>query len=364
MKFAAHARAHLTKARDSALLAIEFYNKPAVSFKTAGYITMMHIACTSLFHAIFFKARKRPFYKNQSGHFELIDGEFRYWELGTCIREYFGNENNAVRANLEFFIPFRNKIEHKSMPQIDGTVFAECQSLLLNFDALVEKEFGVWYVLRESLSFSLQLFPRATGFDLSKPKPSEKDVVEFITNYRSALSPEIYTDSRYAFKAFLVKVGNHQASDALPLKVVDFDSLTEDQRRELPALSLLVKPKEVAVNRMGLMKPGEIVKRVQAGIGNLKVRKEHPTNPQKFTIEDRFNLSLHTCLWKKHQVRPKNGAPNPAKTRPEYCVYNDLNKNYGFTPKWVEFLIGQVKDDAIYLSLFHSTAKLQLLPSS
>ena len=48
-------REGLDKARDSALLAVEVYNKPAVKFKSGGYITLMIIAWTSLFHAIFFR---------------------------------------------------------------------------------------------------------------------------------------------------------------------------------------------------------------------------------------------------------------------------------------------------------------------
>lgn len=43
----------LNKARESALLAVETYNKPATSFKSGGYIVLMCIAWTSLFHAIF-----------------------------------------------------------------------------------------------------------------------------------------------------------------------------------------------------------------------------------------------------------------------------------------------------------------------
>src|SRR5690625_6862204 len=53
----------LQKARDSALLAVEMYNKPGVKFKTGGYVVMMVIAWTSLFHAIFFRRKIKPFYK-------------------------------------------------------------------------------------------------------------------------------------------------------------------------------------------------------------------------------------------------------------------------------------------------------------
>ena len=53
----------LQKAKDSALLAVEFYNKPAVSFKSEGFITMMCFAWTSLFHAYFFKNGIKPYYR-------------------------------------------------------------------------------------------------------------------------------------------------------------------------------------------------------------------------------------------------------------------------------------------------------------
>jgi hypothetical protein len=45
---------HIEKARDSAILAVEIYNKPAVKFKSGGYISLMIIAWSSLFHAVFF----------------------------------------------------------------------------------------------------------------------------------------------------------------------------------------------------------------------------------------------------------------------------------------------------------------------
>nr|WP_052296072.1 DUF3644 domain-containing protein [Thermodesulfobium narugense] len=53
----------LQKAKDTALLAIEYYNKPAVSFKSGGFIVMICISWTSLFHAYFLKNKIKPFYR-------------------------------------------------------------------------------------------------------------------------------------------------------------------------------------------------------------------------------------------------------------------------------------------------------------
>jgi hypothetical protein len=152
-------KAALEKARDSALLAVEVYNKPAVKFRSGGFISLMVIAWTSLFHAIFFRKKTKPYYRKPSRRFERIEGDFKCWELEECLRQYYrANTGNPVRKNLEFFIPLRNKIEHRSMPSLDPSIFGECQAMLLNFDEMLEEEFGARYCLRESLSFSLQLF--------------------------------------------------------------------------------------------------------------------------------------------------------------------------------------------------------------
>ena len=55
-------------------------------------------------------------------------------------KEYFKGEDCAIRKNIELFIPLRNKLEHKFLPELDANIFAECQALLLNFDKIVEKE--------------------------------------------------------------------------------------------------------------------------------------------------------------------------------------------------------------------------------
>ena len=179
---------------------MEVYNKPAVKFKSGGYITLMVIAWTSLFHAIFFKRKLRPFYRKESGRFVKVEGDYKYWELDECLNQYFKTDTgNPVRKNLEFFIPLRNKIEHRSMPELDASIFGECQAMLLNFDEMLEKEFGAKYCLRECLSFALQLFPSyASLVEAVKHRPDTAQVVEFIQQFRSTISPDITASGRYS----------------------------------------------------------------------------------------------------------------------------------------------------------------------
>lgn len=70
----------LDKALDSALLAVETYNKPAVKFKSGGYIVLMCIAWTSLLHGIFLRKKIKPIYKEKMAD---TKGKWRDSVLGT-----------------------------------------------------------------------------------------------------------------------------------------------------------------------------------------------------------------------------------------------------------------------------------------
>ena len=340
----------LYKAIDSALLAVETYNKPAVKFKSGGFIVLMTIAWTSLFHAIFFKRGIKPFYKDKKrkNRYEKRDGDYVYWELKKCVKEYFGNDtNNPIRKNIEFFIPLRNMIEHKSLPEIDSDIFAECQSFLLNFDKLLEKEFGEKYCIRESLSFALQLFPSTESLtNAIAVNPEAKKVVDFIKNYRSSISTSILESGEYSFKAFLIQVGNHQTKDSLPIQFIPYDKLSEQEKRNINRVAALIKNKFVPVSNRNLLKPGKVVERVQAALGNPKVEKNGK-------LKDKFNMDTHTRCWKKYKVRPENGDRNPEITNSRYCVYDEPNESYLYTSEWVDFLVEKMSDEDEYNSLYN-----------
>jgi hypothetical protein len=128
---------YLDKARDSALLAVEVYNKPAIKFKSSAYITLMVIAWTTLFHAIFLRKRIKPYYKTEIAAVDPEDK--RFWGLTECARKYWKTDTeNPIRKNIELFIPLRNKVEHSYLPELDAMIFGECQALLLNFDAILD----------------------------------------------------------------------------------------------------------------------------------------------------------------------------------------------------------------------------------
>lgn len=337
----------LYKALDSALLSVETYNKPAVKFKSGGYIVLMCIAWTSLFHAIFFKNGIKPFYREKNKkQFKRVDGEIQFWELATCVKEYFKGNDCAIRKNIELFIPLRNKLEHKFLPEIDANIFAECQSLLLNFDKIVEKEFGEDYCLRESLSFALQLFPssRTLTMGIKENKDAQK-ITKFIDKYRASISTDIMQSGDYSFKAFLIQVANHKSADALPIQFISYDKLTDDEKKEVDKIAGLIKEKPIPVVNKGTLKPATVIKQVQERLGNPKIMRG------KKQI-NKFNANTHTRCWKKYGVRPEKNSNKPEKTNSEYCLYDEPNNSYLYTPKWVEFLVKKMQDDNEYNSLF------------
>ncbi len=337
----------LNKALDSALLAVETYNKPAIKFKSSGYIVLMSIAWTALFHAIFYRRKIKPIYKD-GRFYKRVNEDLQFWELTTCVRKYFEDVNNPIRKNIEFFIPLRNKIEHKFLPELDANIFAECQSFLLNFDKIVEQEFGVCYCLRESLSFALQLFPSSETLEKVVRKNKDLDeVLAFIEKYRSSITTDVLKSGEYAFKAFLIQVANHKSKDVLPIQFYPYDKMTDEEKRNVDRITALVKLKTVPVGNMNKLKPKDVVERVQKGLGNMKILRGAKE-------VDKFNMDTHTRCWKKYKVRPLKGNPHPEQTNSRYCTYDTLYGQYAYTEDWVSFLISKLKDKEEYNSLYNS----------
>ncbi|NRD89148.1 hypothetical protein C8024_06320 [Sphingopyxis sp. BSNA05] len=57
-----------------------------------------------------------------------------------------------------------------------------------------------------------------------------------------------------------------------------------------------------------------------------------------------FNNRHHMLAWKKYGARPRTKAKNPADCKKEFCHYHSAHRDYTYSEKWVEFLIGIVND--------------------
>lgn len=348
----------LTKARDSALLAVEMYNKPAVKFKSGGYIVLMTIAWTALFHAIFFRKGIKPYHKDaERKRYLRIDGDYKYWELKHCLIEYFKSDTtNPIRKNLEFFIKIRNRIEHKSLPEIDPNIFGECQAMLFNFDKQIEKEFGVKYCISEALTFSLQMFPSYEYLEnCFESNKDSKEILKFIESYRSTISTEVIESGQYSFKAFLIQVANHQTKDTRPIQFIQWDKLSDEERNNLKRVVTLIKYKkqETEISNKDLLKPSVIVEKVQIGLGNPKVEKSGK-------LRNKFVMDTHTRCWKKYKIRPDCKSSTPESTNKDFCVYDEAHEDYLYKPAWADFLIRKLKNNEEEFESLYAPEQLEM----
>ncbi len=280
----------LAKAKVSALQAVEIYNKPSAPFRSGGYVVLMVIAWTSLFHAAFFKRQQKPYYRRGgSKRFQRVDGDYRWWELSTCLDEYYREARSPVRTNLEFFARLRNKIEHRSLPDLDPMIFGECQAMLFNFDEFIAAEFGENHRLAESLFFSLQFKKAQPVATKSKSASGWTEVSTFVQAFRSTLSADVHQSNAYSFQVYLLpRIGNHRSSADIAVEWVAYDPANAAEMEQYEQVAALIKEKHVPVFNLGGYKPSQVAPLVSAGIG-----REFGT------------FHHHLIAWRRYGVRPE-----------------------------------------------------------
>jgi len=306
----------LEKAKESALLAVDIYNKPKTSFRAGGFVVLMCIAWTALLHAIFEKKKQKYFYPDDKNpkRYKKIDGDYKVWELLISAKEFFQDENNAMYKNICFFYALRNKIEHRFMPSIDPIISGECQAFLLNFEELLVKEFGQKHSIVESLFIPLQFTEQRKILPKTK---QEIKILTFIKHFRDSLSSDVSNSQKYAFKAFFIpKLGNHRNSSDIAIEYIKFDPYNQEEMKKYAKFIVGIKEKTVQVANQGKYKPSKVLEIIEERTKNKK------------------NMSWHTQMWKKHNVRP-----NSKNCEIEYCQYDEPHKDYIYTDAWIDLLI-------------------------
>lgn len=320
----------LNSSIDSALLAVEVYNKPRTSFRSEGYISLMIIAWTKLFHAYFnHTIGNKYYYKKKNGRYETIDGERKAWELSTCLKKYLGLKE-PVKKNLEFFIKLRNKIEHRHIEkrEVDTLIFGECQALLYNYENFIVKLFGNKYALHESLVYSLQFSHMRTNKQLKSSKVALskdlKEIVDYISKYRTSLSEDLFNSQEYSIKLLQVpKISNTDRTD-LAIEFVRFDELEDEDKQLYDQITALVKDRKIKVEgtNVGKLKPGKIIDKVNNHFGDKTLN--HPA---------------HRYIYSVFKVRPPGDAEDPFDTNTDYCHYDETHHDYVYNEDWANFLI-------------------------
>lgn len=319
---------------DSALLAVEIYNKPRTPFRVEGFITQMIMAWTRLFHSHFHNTiGSKYYYKNSNGRYQTIDGEKKSWELKTCITKH-GGIPASVKSNLNFFIKLRNKIEHRHIDrdEVGIMIFGECQALLYNYENILIDFFGEEYALNESLSFSIQFsrLRKKSQLEASKKLLSKeiKELKSFIETYRHSLTDDVFNTQEYSIKLIQVpKITNTNRND-LAIEFVNWNSVSETDRENYDKITTIIKDKVVkkeAINP-GKRKPSDVIEKVNSEIS--------------FVI----NHYDHRCLYCCFQIRPANGndIDDPFDTNINYCHYDEVHDDYVYQDEWAELIINGI----------------------
>ncbi len=330
----------LRKARAAAIRAVAVYNTPTLDeeedFRSANYIVLMIIAWTAIFHAIFLKKGIRPFRDEASGEM---------WEVRECLRQHFGPDNPPERFNLQLLTELRDRIEHRHLPALDEEIFGECQACLTNFEALLVREFGDQFALNARLAFALQFGETLQAGQVHAIRASQRkragDVLKFITEFRGRLTDQVLADQRFALRVYIIpKVGSRPSSSDAAVEFIKFDPDDPAHMEKYDQFKALIRDRHVPVANKGMLKPGRVAEAVAEG------------------IRCRFTVSEHTLCWRQYQVRPSAHAVDLTATKQEYCVWDEPNQSYLYTPAWVRFLIEKMRDPDEYRRVIGKDQKI------
>ena len=333
------AKTILDNSINSALTAVENYNRPRTKFRIENYIILMIIACTKLFHA-YFQATigERYFYKEKNGRYKIVDGEKKAWELKECIKNFqkFSDKiklSDGVVANLKFFIGIRNKIEHRywDSSALDILLFGECQSLLYNYENLSVALFGEEYSLNTCLAYALQFSHLRAKEQLNAQKEllskDMQDIKRYIDKYRTDLQQDIYNSQEYSIKLLQIpKVSNTNRSD-LAVEFVNWNSVNKEDRENYQKITAIIKDKIVKqnVSNANMLKPKDVILAV------------------KEKTNEEISLKNHTDLWKAFGVRPNSKSDAKFDTIQKYCIYDEPHNDYLYSSQWVEFIVNLIE---------------------
>jgi hypothetical protein len=337
-------RDNLEKCRAAAIAAVAAYNRPGEHFRTAQYIVLITIAWTALFHAIFYKRGRRPWYRKKTSgtgrgiRYLKVDGEPKHWDLSECLNQYFTSGNPPERKNLEFLIGLRNKIEHRHLPELDPSLYGECQAALMNLESLLVQEFGQVYALAESLAIALQ-FTQIVPTEKKRAartlaRGTAKSVLDYIERFRKGLPTTVLNSMRYSFSVYLVpRVANRANAADAAVEFVKVDEASPDELKRLERLNVLIREKHIPIVNLELYKVTQVVDELTSRL------------PYRITIP------THTDAWRHYQVRPPVGDGHPERTSSQYCVYDTAHNDYLYTRAWIEKLARDLASPDVFRTI-------------
>lgn len=335
----------LQASKQEALLAVDLYNRPGEDRRPEAFIVHMQIAWLYVIHAKFDRDDIDYWYRDDRGRRIKVEGDFKCWELAKCIKEIFPNQEHPVRRNVEFFIGFRNKIEHRYEKLLEPVIAGKAQSLIMNYEQLLVETFGVPEALADELRFPVFLSSLSENA-LAALKETHKKLPRRLTNYvqeyDDSLSEEVRDDMRYEFRVYLIPQTGSKTEADVAMRFIRLEDLSADERAQLEQMRTIVRDRQVPVSNAGKHKPSDVSRKVSEVLGV------------------RFSPAWdHVKAWKHYKAHPETGATNPKRTRSQYCVYDEVHGDYVFTDASIQLLTTELRDpDAFKLVIGHPPVPL------
>lgn len=322
----------LQGSKQEALLAVDLYNRSGEQRRLEAFVVHMQIAWLYLLQARFERDGVDFYYRDSNGRRKKIDGEFMTWDLARCIKEVFPNQNHPVRRNVEFFIAFRNKIEHRYEQLLESMVAGKAQSLIMNYEQTLVKSFGEKESLADRLRFPVFLTSLTDGAvsalkEVHKRLP--KRLATFVSDFDAQLTDAVRDDHRYEFRVYLVQQTGPKTEADASMRFVRYDDLSEEERAKLDQVQTIVREKKVPVSNAGNHKPSDVCRRVREVLG------------VKFTPH-----YDHVRAWRHYGIRPEKGDGHPERTDARYCVWDQPHNDWVYTDAWITKLTTELSDPA------------------
>lgn len=339
-----------------ACLAVRLHNDAAEPRSFESFVIHMHLAWLYLLHAEFVRDGVDFRYWDPKFKKRLVkvDGEPKRWELERSIRERWSSDQDPVRANIGLFIRLRNRLEHRHANADDALTLnlsGHTHALLVNYETELTDQFGDDHSL--ALRLRIPIFvgtftPQGEQAlrDFRKTLPA--DVRSFVTEYESGLDSSVVNDSRYEFRLRATVELAPKDPDALAIQYTRYEDMTEEEQAVVEELGkrgqVVVREQKRPVSGLGKLMPGEAAKAVQAEI------------PFVFT-QHNFTMS-----WTRGKVRPFKGDPNPHRTKPDFCEYDEPTKTYRYTKAYVKHLVKRCSTAEGFKEATGSEPRLKLEP--
>lgn len=312
-----------------ACLAVRLYNDPSEARSFEGFVVHMHLAWLYLIQAEFQRDGVDSRYRQKGNPrlLEKVDGEPKRWELAKCLQERW-RDQTAVRANIEFFIALRNKIEHRFtrfQKELTLAVGGRSQALLLNFEEELTSQFGVRHSLATKLGFPVFIgsFTGEGQQALERLHAKlPKELKRFIAQSADSLPDEVRDDEKYDMRLRVFLELAKTPADGLAIQFVRAADMTEEHTALLRDTGVvIVREQQRDVSNRGWLKPKQVVKAVAA------------------RIPFKFNMTHFVKAWKAEGVRPSWRNPHPERTKEQYCRYDEPHRDYTYSPAYVEHLV-------------------------